>query len=146
VKENPSPTIPVFIKEYELRTTPRLLYPYIATAEGLSQWFADRFTKALTPESSFILYWDKQAWPCKIISAKALKVVRIEIQLPNLQDLSLSEPLEQLASSAELEMTIVPDTYSQGVFLRIADSTLNEEEPGEVWDHLVAKLRERIGA
>ncbi len=47
-----------FHAEYELRASPKMLYPYISTAAGLQQWFADKVT--ISPDHVFDFLWDKE--------------------------------------------------------------------------------------
>ncbi len=35
---------PHFEFEYEVKASPKVLYPYISTASGLQQWFAEKVT------------------------------------------------------------------------------------------------------
>ncbi len=124
-----------FIKEYEIKASPRLLYPYISTAAGLGQWFAD---KALTlTETTFNFIWDRQDHLATMAAQKLNKLVRFEFPdgvevLPELQPF--------------IEFSLETSPVSQSVFLKVVDKTANTtDDPEEVWDNLVTNLKDLVG-
>jgi len=130
-----------FVKEYELNTTPKLLFPFISTADGLQEWFAD---KAETrPNSTFLFEWDSTDHLAAIDTLKLNKSVRFcfidsESEVPFVQDRQHQFPF--------IEFAIVPGNFSQSVFLRVTDLTeASEDDIEETWDYLVGSLKDRIG-
>ena len=46
-----------FIGEYGFRASKKMLYPYISSASGLSQWFADD-VNINNEDKTFTIIWD----------------------------------------------------------------------------------------
>ncbi|GAB3988670.1 hypothetical protein GCM10028807_11830 [Spirosoma daeguense] len=125
-----------FITEYELRASPKMLFPYISTASGLSQWFASKVN--VMPEQRFDFQWDNESHFAKQVSLRQNKGVRFEFL----------DTAENGADNNYIDFRIDQSELTQSTFLRITDysSTTDEEELKDLWDGLMDKLKEIVGS
>ena len=59
----------LFTAEFELHASAKMLYPYMQTASGLSEWLADDVR--ISPEKVFTFVWDSEEHKAMITSAQA---------------------------------------------------------------------------
>lgn len=64
-----------FEREYELKTSPRIVYPYLSTASGLQDWFAD---KVLSDGYKFSFTWQGVSETADITQIRENVMVRFE--------------------------------------------------------------------
>ena len=125
-----------FMTEYELRASPKVLFPYISTASGLSQWFA---TKVNTlPDLKYDFIWDNESHLARQTAIRQNKSIKFEF-LNTSEDGQDSNYVEIRADVSEL---------TQATYLRITDysTTTDEEELQDMWDGMVDKLKEIVGS
>lgn len=123
-----------FTAEYEIKASPKLLFPYLSTAPGLQQWFAEKVV--VGPEQHFDFIWDHDSHPARLTTLRLNKNVRFEF-LPQ------SPPAEPAFIEFRLDQSEM--TYS--TFLKITDASTGTDE-GELrvlWDGLIETLREVVG-
>lgn len=119
--------------EFELRASPKVLYPYLSTASGLQQWFADKVTVKNASDFNFI--WDNENHFASLISQKLNKFVKFQFG---------GEDKKRL-----LEMSLHVSEVSNTTYLQIIDSASNfktEEDAEELWEFLTDKLKEIVGS
>lgn len=125
-----------FMKEYEVKASPKILFPYVSTASGLQEWFAD---KAVWDGNlqKFNFVWDNNDHWAKMVLHKLNKQVRFEFE----------QESGSVNDLAFIEFKLDTNELTQMVFLKITDytpsATLVELE--EIWDGLVFTLKEKIG-
>ncbi len=140
MKIHPDRLADAFVKEYELNSSPKLLFPFLSTPEGLAQWFAD---KAEARNATFRFRWDNADHLAAIDTLKVNKTVRFcfipsEVEAPLVQERGHQFPF--------IEFSVIPGNFSQGVFLRVTDLTeASEDDIEETWDYLIGVLKEKIG-
>jgi len=141
LKIHPDRLADAFVKEYELNTTPKVLFPFLSTTAGLEDWFADR-AKA-TQEGVIFFEWDGADHLGVIDTIKLNKSVRYCF----LQDAAEAHLVQERQHQFPfIEFSIVPGNFSQSVFLRVTDLTeSSSEDIEETWDFLISTLKERIG-
>jgi uncharacterized protein YndB with AHSA1/START domain len=124
-----------FIRDYELKASPKYLYPYISTASGLAQWFADKVSAG--EENSFNFVWDKKEHPARLTMHKLNKHAKFEFISPNAGD---------NGDPSFIEFWIDTNELTQSVFLKVADYSEadSEDDLQELWDGLVATLKEIV--
>ena len=126
-----------FVKEYEIRASPRLLFPYISTATGLSEWFAD---KADYDNEShvFNFKWDDADHHAKQTVKKLNKVTRFEF---------FHEASNEVDDLTFIEFKIEQNELTGSVYLNITDysPSTEDDELEDLWDGLVGKLKEIVG-
>ena len=126
-----------FVAEYELRASPKVLFPYISTASGLSQWFATKVN--VRPDHQFDFYWDNESHPAKQVSMRQNKSVRFDF-------------LNNVDGSHEehnyIDFRVDVSELTQSTFLRITDYTSNADadELKSIWNSLIDKLKEIVGS
>lgn len=126
-----------FVTEYELRASPKMLFPYISTASGLSQWFAAKVNTM--PEQRFDFQWDNESHIARQVSMRQNKGVRFEF-------------LDTAAGEGEdnnyIDFRVDQSELTQSTYLRITDysGTSDDEELVDLWDGLIDKLKEIVGS
>jgi len=125
-----------FITEYELRSSPKVLFPYISTASGLEQWFAEKVT--VLPDHRFDFQWDGNSHLARQTAHRLNKAVRYEFE-----DESNPE-----ADTNFVEMRLEVSDLTQSTYLRIVDysQTMDEEELSSLWNGLMDSLKEIVGS
>ncbi|TDB66967.1 START-like domain-containing protein [Arundinibacter roseus] len=125
-----------FITEYELRSSPKVLFPYISTASGLEQWFAEKVR--VLPDQRFDFQWDGSSHYARQTAHRLNKAVRYEFEGNN----------DVLEDSNFIEMKLEVSDLTQSTYLRIVDysQTMDEEELSSLWDGLMDSLKEIVGS
>jgi len=120
-----------FTLEYEVRSSPRILYSFISEPNGLSQWFADDVNFR---DQVYTFTWDDEQLKAKLVSVKENKLVKFKW----LDD----EP------QCYFEMEIVQDELTNDVALSITDFTTDEllAEKKLIWDNQIDYLISVLGA
>lgn len=121
--------------EFELHVSAKMLYPYLSTASGLQEWFADEVNNLKTKELQFI--WNKtEEQQAKIVVQRTNKQIKFEF---------LEEGEEK---SSYLEFKLEENELTNSTFLKITDFSemTDEAESEDLWQGLVAQLKELLGA
>ncbi len=120
-----------FIGEYGINASKKMLFPYIGTASGLAQWFADDVN--IDEDKIYTFIWDGDENKAKLVSSRANHHVKFEF---------LSEDDDPNTVELRLEM----NELTQEVFIRVTDySDMDQEEATELWDSLIHDLKEIVG-
>ncbi|MBL7874929.1 MAG: ATPase [Cyclobacteriaceae bacterium] len=113
-----------------------MLYPYIQTASGLSEWFADDVN--ISPEKVFTFVWDHEEHKAKMTAHRANHFVRFEY---------LPESKEDEKDPSYFELRLEVNELTQTTFLKVIDYSdfddLNELE--DLWEGLMDNLRGVVG-
>ena len=121
-----------FIGEYGFRASKKMLFPYISTASGLAQWFADD-VNINNEDKVFTFIWDGDENKAKMVSSRSNHHVKFEF-------------IDEDDDPNYLEMRLEVNELTQELFLRVTDySDIDEEEAQELWDGLVHDLKEIVG-
>lgn len=123
-----------FVGEYEMRASKKMLYPFISSASGLSQWFADD-VNVNNEDKTYTFIWDGDENRAKLVSIRANHHVKFEF----IEDEETDDPnfVEFILDVNELTNT---------VFIRVTDySDMEVEEAQELWDSLIHNLKEIVG-
>ncbi len=119
--------------EFEINASKRMLFPYLSTAAGLAEWFADDVN--ISPKKEFVFEWDGEKSTAKVISQNKESTIKF--------DFGTEE-----GESKILEFTIDVNELTQTVYIRVTDSTADiedEEEFHELWENLIYDLKELVG-
>ena len=123
-----------FVGEYEMRASKKVLYPFISSASGLSQWFADD-VNINNEDKIFTIIWDGEENKAKIISSRINHHVKLEF----MNDDSDNDP-------NAVEFVLDVNELTNTVFIRVTDySEMDLEEAQELWDSLIHDLKEIVG-
>ncbi len=122
-----------FIGEYGFRASKKMLFPYISTASGLSQWFADD-VNVNNEDKMYTIIWDGEENKARMVSNRSNHHVKFEFVDDGDDDPNW------------LEMRLDVNELTEELFLRVSDySDMDAEEANELWDGLVHDLKEIVG-
>ena len=125
-----------FVAEFPINASPKILYPYLSTASGLSQWFCDDVRYIEGQRLNFI--WDQENHYAEISGQRLNRAVRFVF---------LDDQRQPLADANFLEFSLDSSQVTDEVYLRVVDysPTHDASEQHEMWEGLVGKLREQVG-
>jgi uncharacterized protein YndB with AHSA1/START domain len=117
--------------EFEIRSSPKMLYSYLSTASGLEEWFADHVS---IRDNVFIFKWEGSEAKAKIVGKKDNSFVRFK-WLETDDDIFF-------------QFDIVQDDLTSDVALIVTDFSAPEdlEENKLLWETQVHKLMHLIGS
>ncbi|RVT96491.1 hypothetical protein EOD41_20200 [Mucilaginibacter limnophilus] len=120
-----------FTIEYEIKSSPRILYGFLSEPNGLAQWFADDVNFR---DQIYTFTWDDEQQKAKLVNAKENKLVRFKW----LDD----EP------QCYFEMEVVQDELTNDVALSITDFATEDAIPERklIWDNQIQYLISVLGA
>jgi len=120
-----------FTIEYEIKSSPRILYTFLNEPNGLTQWFADDVS---VRDQVYTFTWDGEQQTAKLMAIKENKLVRFRWIDDDPQ--------------YYFEMEIIQDDLTNDVALSITDfatdDTLSERK--QIWDNQVQYLVSTLGA
>ena len=125
-----------FVREYPINASAKLLYPYLSTASGLSQWFCDDVT--VDQNKIYNFYWDGRNHFAEMTNYRTNKSVRF---------LFLNDKKMHMADPAYVDFSIETSELTQEQFLKVTDYSNEDdiEELEELWENLMQNLRELVG-
>lgn len=120
-----------FALEYEVKSSPKILYSFISEPNALAQWFADDVSYR---DQIYTFTWDNEEHKAKLISLKENRMIKFRW----LDD----DP------SCYFEMEVMQDELTNDVALSITDFATDEtmQERKQIWDNQVQYLVRVIGA
>ncbi|MFC2125858.1 START-like domain-containing protein [Bacteroidota bacterium] len=123
-----------FVTEHEINASKKMLYPYIASASGLAQWFADDCT--IDEDKIFNFKWEDEDHKARMVAHRTNSYVKFEYF-----------EIEDEGEHPSVEMRLEMNELTQTVFIRIIDfSDMNDdEESTELWENLIHNLKEIVG-
>lgn len=126
----------LFTADYEIHASVKMLYPYIQTASGLAEWFADDVT--ISPEKVFTFVWDNEDHKAIMSAHRTNHFTRFEF---------LPESDDDKADPAYFELRIEVNELTQTTFIKVSDySDFDDlEELHDLWDGLIDSLRKVVG-
>jgi len=126
----------LFSEDYEIHASSKMLYPYISTASGLSEWFADDVT--INPEKIYTFVWDNERHKAIVASHRTNHFTRFEF---------LPENEEDKDDPSYFELRIELNELTQTTFLKVSDYSDIDDltELKDLWDSLIEDLRKVVG-
>ena len=117
--------------EFVVRSSPSLLYNYIATPSGLGQWFADNVNSR---GENFTFIWDGAGEEAKLVSKKTNHAIRFKWK-------------EDEDPETYFELKIQIDDLTKDVALIVTDFAEEDEmeEAKLLWEAQVENLHSIIG-
>jgi hypothetical protein len=127
----------LFTADYEIHASTKMLYPYIQTAGGLSEWFADNVT-INNSDKSFTFIWDHEEHRAKLTAFRTNHFVRFEF---------LPESKEDEKDPSYFELRLEFNDLTQSVYIKILDYSDfdDQRELHDLWDGLIEALRKTVG-
>ena len=123
-----------YATEYDFHSSPQLLFQYLSTPSGLSEWFADNVNSR---GEDFTFIWDDTEEYAKLIKKKTNEKVRYRW---------ITEEEDQ--DDYFFEFHIQVDEITKDVSLVISDFSDEDEleEAKMLWENLVDSLKQVLGA
>lgn len=120
-----------FNLEYEVNSSPKILFTFLNEPNGLAQWFADDVTYR---DQIYTFTWDDEEQKAKLLSIKENKLVKFKW----LDD----EP------HCYFEMEILQDELTNDVALSITDFATDDtlHDRRMIWDNQIQYLVSVLGA
>ncbi len=120
-----------FEMEFVIQSSPQLLYQYISTPSGLSEWFADNVNSR---GEIFTFIWDGAEEAAKLLKRKTDDFVRFA--------------WVENDDSSYFEMRIIVDEITKDVSLFISDFAEEDEmeEAKMLWRNQIADLKQVLGS
>jgi len=120
--------------EYPITASPQLLYQYISTPSGLSEWFADNVNSR---GEFFTFIWEDSEEKAKLVTKKTDEKVKFRW-------------LEEDEAETEyfFELRIVLDELTKDVTLMVTDFAEDDEikDQTRLWDNQIADLKKVLGS
>lgn len=120
-----------FEMEFVIQSSPQMLYQYLATPSGLSEWFADNVNSR---GEKFTFIWDEAEEEAKLLKRKTDEFVRFA--------------WEEAEDDSYFEMKIIVDEITKDVSLFITDFAEEDEveESKMLWTNQVSDLKQVLGS
>lgn len=117
--------------EFVIQASPQLLYQYIATPSGLSEWFADNVNSR---GEMFSFIWDGSEEEAKLLKRKSDEFVKFT--------------WVEEDDDSFFEMKIIVDEITKDVSLFITDFADDDEvsEAKMLWENQISSLKQVLGS
>jgi len=118
--------------EFVIHSSPQLLYQYLSTPSGLSEWFADNVNSR---GELFTFIWDDGEEGAKLIRKKNGESIKFKWE-------------ESEGDDTYFEMRIIVDEITKDVSLLITDFAEDDEidESKMLWENQISSLKHVIGS
>ena len=123
-----------FVIEYDFQSSPQLLYQYLSTPSGLSEWFSDDVNYR---GEKYTFFWGETEEYARVLSKKINEKIRY-------QWITEEDDEEDYFFEFKIEM----DEITKDVSLIITDFSDEDEleEAKLLWDSLVSDLKQVLGS
>ena len=123
-----------FDMEFPIQASPQLLYQYISTPSGLSEWFSDNVN--LRGEL-FTFIWDDSEEKAKLLNKKSGERIKFRWLEDEEEDLSYY-----------FEIRIQVDEITKDVSLMVTDFAEEDEveETKMLWENQISSLKQVLGS
>ncbi|MCL5129361.1 MULTISPECIES: START-like domain-containing protein [unclassified Algibacter] len=120
--------------EFPIQASPQLLYQYISTPSGLSEWFSDNVNLR---GDMFTFIWDDSEEQAKLLNKKSGERVKFRW----LED-------DEEGNSYYFEIRIEVDEITKDVSLMITDYAEDDEveESKMLWSNQISSLKQVLGS
>lgn len=121
----------IFTLEYPVRCSPNILFEFLATSNGLSEWFADTVEEQ---GSTFIFGWNGSFEEAEVVNQEEEKLIRF-----HWSDTPKNEYFEFRIDKSEI---------TNQTILVITDFAEKKDikDQSQLWDYQVKDLFHRIGS
>ncbi|HET8885092.1 MAG TPA: START-like domain-containing protein [Salinimicrobium sp.] len=121
-----------FEMEFPIQASPALLYQYISTPSGLSEWFSDNVNSR---GELFTFIWEGSEEKAKLLSKKSGE--RVKYQWIEDEDLPYF-----------FELRIQVDEITKDVSIMVTDFSEEDEvdESKMLWENMISNLKQVLGS
>ncbi|MGY6744901.1 MAG: START-like domain-containing protein [Cecembia sp.] len=125
-----------FVADYQINTSRKILFPYLSTASGLAEWFADDVS--INEDKDYIFHFDGEEHHARVVALRSNYHVKFDFFDPNNPD---------EADHSYIEFKIEENELTQTLFLKVIDysDSYDDGELESIWSNLVSDLKEIIG-
>ncbi|GAB3664923.1 START-like domain-containing protein [Echinicola sediminis] len=125
-----------FVADYQVNASKKVIFPYLSTASGLSEWFADDVT--INEDKVFNFVYDGVDHLARVAAIRSNHGVKFEFFDPDM-------PEEN--DHSYVEFRLEENELTQTMFLKVIDYSdgFDDGEQEEIWEGLIATLKEIIG-
>lgn len=118
--------------EFPIQASPSLLFQYISTPSGMSEWFADNINSR---GEIFTFIWGESEEDAKLLTKKSGERIKMRW-------------LDDEDTSYYFEMRIQVDEITKDVSLMITDFAEEDEieESKMLWENMVSDLKQILGS
>ncbi|WP_298419794.1 START-like domain-containing protein [uncultured Kordia sp.] len=119
--------------EFPIQSSPQLLFQYLSTPSGLSEWYADNVNSR---GEVFTFIWDDSEETAKLLGKKNNERIRFQWE-------------EDEDTSDYFEMKIVVDEITKDVSLIVTDFADDDDEVEEgkmLWENQIGSLKQVLGS
>ena len=118
--------------EYIFQSSPQLLFQYISSPSGLSEWFADNVNSR---NKLFTFIWDDSEEEAILLAKKTDSLVRFQWK-------------EDEGEESFFEFRIEMDEITKDISLLVTDYAQEDEieEEKMLWDNQITNLKQIIGS
>jgi|TARA_Y200000002_G_C22383107_1_gene538112 uncharacterized protein YndB with AHSA1/START domain len=118
--------------EFPIQASPQLLYNYISTPSGLSEWFADNVNSR---GELFTFIWDDSEEQAKLLTKKNSERIKFRW-------------LESEDDDCFFELRIQVDNITKDVSIIVTDFSDDDEieESKMLWENQIASLKQILGS
>ncbi len=118
--------------EFPIQVSPSLLYQYISTPSGLSEWYADNVNSR---GEYFSFFWDESEEEAKLLSKKSPERIKFRW-------------MEHEGEDCFFELRIQVDEITKDVSLIVTDFAEEDEMEGGklLWENMVSNLKQVLGS
>ena len=118
--------------EFPIQASPQLLYNYISTPSGLSEWFADNVNSR---GELFTFIWDDSEEQAKLLTKKNSERIKFRW-------------LESEDDDCFFELRIQVDNITKDVSIMVTDFSDDDEieESKMLWENQIASLKQILGS
>jgi uncharacterized protein YndB with AHSA1/START domain len=127
----------LFTADYEFHASVKMLYPYLQSASGLSEWFCDD-VKINNEDKSLTFFWDNEEHRAIQVAHRVNHSVKFEFIPENEND---------KADPSYFEFRLETNELTQTVFLHVTDYSDFDDlkELQGLWHSLVDSLKAIVG-
>jgi uncharacterized protein YndB with AHSA1/START domain len=121
-----------FTLEFEIKSSPKILFNYLSNASALEEWFAD---KVNIREGDYIFVWDGSEQRAHIVSKKENHSIRYKWVD------------DSAADDSYFQFEIVQDEITGDIALIVTDFAYadEKEQSSRLWESQVQELKHHIG-
>lgn len=125
-----------FVADYQINASKKIIYPYLTTASGLQEWFADEVR--IDEDKNFIFYFDQEDHYARQTILKAN--VHIRWDFFDQKDVTKS-------TDSVIDFILIETELTNSLYLRVIDQSnfYEFDELEGIWEGLITSLKQIIG-
>jgi uncharacterized protein YndB with AHSA1/START domain len=119
--------------EFEIKSSPKILFNYLSNASSLEEWFADKVT---VRDGDYIFLWDGNEQRANVVSKKENQIIRYNWVADDKKD------------DSYFQFEIQQDEITGDVALIITDFAFEDEKESNIqlWNSQIHNLMHIIGS